>query len=130
MRPDPLRGLNRRQRREREREDADYVRRNIASYATPEAMAVPDNIFAGTGPDGLKASDLLPWSPEMTADIVVCARIDLDHPLYLPDNQFCDCADCGCNLQFRPDDPPGPRLCICCAARRVAEEVAQPSGGG
>jgi hypothetical protein len=130
MRPDPLRGLNSRQRLEREREDADYIRRHAMNYGTPEALARADNTYAGLGRKSIRSFDLLPLRPETKINFVVTARLDLDHPLYFPDNQFCDCEDCGCNLQFRPDAPPGPRLCICCAARRVAEAVAQPREDG
>jgi hypothetical protein len=127
MRPDPLRGLNSRQRRDRERDDADYIRRYAKIYAIPEALAVPHNSYAGGGSDGIRSPDLLPWRPELKMDLVVAARIDLDHPLYYPDNLFCDCADCGCNLQVRPTTPAALMVCISCAARRVAEEIAQPA---
>ncbi len=70
------------------------------------------------------AKHLRPAAPGDAIDVLVCARIDLDHPLYFPDNRFCDCGDCGCGLQHRPDIPAaGDRICVCCAARRMRGAV-------
>ena len=56
--------------------------------------------------------------------VVVCARVDLDHPIQFRNNLFADCADCDCRVQFRPDAPAiGDRLCISCAARRLRQEA-------
>ena len=91
--PDLLQGLNRKQRRRRELEDADYVRQHAEMYANDEARKVAGMTYAGAGP--IKASDLKPWNEGDHFDVVIAARFNLDHPLYYPDNVFCPCADCG-----------------------------------
>src|SRR6516165_6877184 len=121
MLPDLLKGLSRKQRLRRDLDDADYIRRHADIYANAEARKVADMTYAGAGP--LKPSDLKPWDESKIADVVVCSRYDLDHPLWYPDNLFCPCTDCGCDLQVRPHAPPGPRVCVCCAARRVAQDI-------
>ncbi len=122
LRPDPLAGLSFFHRRKKERDDADFLRRYAHNMAAPEAIAQPDNTFAGT--DALRAQDMTPYDGG-EIDAIICARLDLDHPLYFPDNLFADCAECGCNLQYRPIAPQNaPKICLSCAARKVAEELA------
>jgi hypothetical protein len=121
-RPDPLDGLTGRQRRQREREDAKFIaaHKEVASLADPEALKVLRNTFAGT--DIFKPEQMQRYDPARgSVDFIVCARCDLDHPIYFADNRFVACEDCGCDLQHRPGIPDGPRLCVCCAARRVRE---------
>ena len=120
-RPDQLVGLSFNQRRRKERDDADFLRRYAHNMASPEAIARPDSTFSGT--DTLRAQDMTPYDGG-EIDAVVCPRIDLDHPLYSPDNLFADCAECGCNLQYRPTVPQSaPKICLSCAARQVAGDM-------
>lgn len=118
--PDLLDGLSPQQRLRREREDAASVLGGEGSrvYADPEALKKIGNTFAGTEMD---TSKLIPYAGQ-APDFVICARLDLEHPLYFQDNRFAPCADCDCDLQYRPDVPAGPdKVCVCCAARRVRE---------
>jgi len=119
-RDDPLRGLTFRQRVKKEREDADYIATSNAEIAVdPEAKTKFGNQFAGQtfDPTRLASHD---WSQPV--DAVICTRYDLNHPLCFPDNKFTNCADCGCDLQYRPHVPPGVKLCLCCAAERIRSE--------
>lgn len=123
-RPDLLIGLSASQRRQRERDDAELIQRanNIVSRIVSRQALAHDAELAGVPSLRAKAGGFRELQSGETVDFVVAARVDLDHPVYFSDNRFCDCADCGCNLQFRPYAPPGTRLCICCAARRVRED--------
>lgn len=119
-RPDVLAGLSEAARRRREREDARYLAEHVENYADPAALAKPNNTFGGT--DIFRPSAMQGYQPGAAVDCVVCARVDLDHPIYFADNLFAPCADCGCDLQYRPRSPRGaPKLCICCAACRARE---------
>ena len=121
MRPDVLAGMSRRQRQRREAKDIDYLVKDQEIHA-----------FVGNPPKGFKGNfnklkdigiktvgpDYIPQEKE----IVICLRVDIDHPIRFSDNVFGNCVDCGTDIQFRPDLPSGPeRLCICCAARRMRE---------
>ena len=120
--PDLLAALPLRQRLQRERDDAFYLMasREIRVFTASRASLKRD---AATWPwliDGVGMHNLPPYQPGGKIDFTVCARVDLDHPIYFADNRFVDCADCGCDLQHRPDAPShGVWLCVCCAARRV-----------
>lgn len=125
MRPDILAGLSAAQRRRREAKEAGFLRRapqidqRVTAATALEVANLPGMTWAGT--NVFKHTDFEVYAGGPVA-LVICARLDLDHPLYFADNLFGDCEDCGCNLQWRPHAPPGPRLCVCCAARRVREE--------
>lgn len=117
--PDVLAAVTASQRRERERADAQYIGANLDGgmmmMADREALLKFGNTFAGvTGVDW----KLKPYNGT-AVDVVICARVDLDHPIYFNDNLLTDCTDCGCRLQVRPDAPKGERLCVCCTARRL-----------
>lgn len=118
--PDLLAAVPLRQRLQREREDARYVlaHRDVISCSASAASLKRDaNTWAGV--DVFAATLMQPYDGG-SIDFMICARVDLDHPIYFPDNRFVDCADCGCDLQHRPDAPSrGVWLCVCCAARRV-----------
>lgn len=104
MKPDILAGLNRGQRRRREQADLDFIARNAKVFAQSHQQ-----------------TDLFDMRKDPPS-IAVCERIDLDHPRILADNLLGQCADCGCDIQYRPVLPAGMiRVCICCAARRVRE---------
>jgi hypothetical protein len=119
-RPDILADLSAADRRRRERQDADYIAKApIERLGDAEAIAAR-HVFAGN--KGLTAEGMRPIGAGERVDVVVCARVDLDHPIYFADNLFADCTDCGCRLQYRPHAAEGPRLCICCTARRLREE--------
>lgn len=123
-RPDILAGIPLRRRLEREREDGRYLANHteVTRHASNAALEANANTWAGV--DTFTRKDFSPYQQGGHLDMIIVARLDLDHPLYFPDNKFTDCADCGCNLQYRPDVPksPGvPFLCICCAARRMRE---------
>jgi hypothetical protein len=119
--PDLLASVPWRQRAEREREDALYIARSRTVLTASKASLKRDfAVWAGTA--GFMAKDLRPLRRGQKFDFVVCARVDLDHPIYFRDNRFCPCVDCGCDLQYRPAAPPGEHICVCCAARRIREE--------
>lgn len=121
-RPDLLAGMNNAARLRREWEDA-MLLRSAGNVAVSRRSALEVNAFTTfAGTKAFKPSDFKLHQEGDAVDFVVCARVDLDHPIYFNDNLFCDCADCGCDLQVRPHSPPGPRLCVCCAARRVRED--------
>ncbi|HZT90372.1 MAG TPA: hypothetical protein VFA12_20695 [Stellaceae bacterium] len=124
LRPDLLAGLSRRRCLEREQQDAALIQsaNNIQHRIASRSALERDAILAGVPTLRAKAGLFRELRPGETVECVVCARVDLDHPIYFPDNLFCDCADCGCRLQYRPDAPAGTRLCICCMARRVRED--------
>jgi hypothetical protein len=126
MRDDPLAGIRGWQKRRlREQEDAKYLASRqdaIALVSSREGLKNDSATYAGIG---LVARDLgvKPWDGT-TCAVGIGARVDLDHPIYFPDNVFTDCADCGCGLQHRPQAPRAKEwLCICCAARRVRESL-------
>lgn len=48
---------------------------------------------------------------------VICASISM--PLYYPDNRTGGCADCGTTLQWRPDVPDSPKVCLRCGDLRM-----------
>ncbi len=118
---DPLAGLTRAARLRREREDAEFIKSHAGIVRTASAASLKRDSNTWTGLDTFAAEHFQPYQSGESVDFIICARMDLDHPLYFPDNLFADCADCSCNLQYRPDAPPGERLCVCCAARRVRE---------
>lgn len=122
MRKDVLAGLSQKQRRRQERADALFVAKTkkIRRTALPEAMQIVSMTYAGSAV--FSPTDFEPYDGHKL-DVVICARLDLDHPLYYPDNLFDDCADCGCNLQYRPQGPKATRICMCCAARRIREKA-------
>lgn len=121
--PDVLAGLTGRQRLQREREDARYIaaHKEVRQLADAEARKLLGSTFAGS--DIFKPEQMQDYDPakDEPPDFIICARCDLDHPVYFSDNLFASCLDCGCDLQYRPHAPSGVRLCICCAARRVRE---------
>ncbi len=119
-RSDLLDGLTARQRLERERAEAAFLRDHTESVASAQSLEREANTWGGT--DIYRREDFRALKPDESPDLVTCARYDLQHPLYFPDNLFVSCADCGCDLQHRPNIPSGPKLCICCCARRVREE--------
>jgi hypothetical protein len=124
-RDDPFAGLSGAQRRAKEREDVEFIQRVMQGrmLANREALAIAGNTFAGS--KTFKAAAFAPYEKGEPVAAVICARIDLDHPIYFPDNLFAECIDCGCDLQYRPDVPSaGDKLCICCTARRLREERA------
>lgn len=122
--PDVLASVPLARRLEREVEDAHYLlMANKDVIATASAASLKRDAATWAGIDGFAAKQFKPHQPGDPVSFVVCARIDLDHPIYFPDNRFADCADCGCDLQHRPDVPPAPFLCICCAARRARKEA-------
>jgi hypothetical protein len=125
LRPDPLAGLSRAARLRREQEDAEYLREHVKiKYTLPEAINRKDNTWVGT--TAFVAADFRPYRKGMKISVVVCSRVDLDHPIYFPDNRFTTCADCGCDIQHRPNAPDvGDKICLCCAARRHREYVAE-----
>ena len=95
------------------------ARRPVRHLGTAEAIAVRNVVFA-ENPALVPLNMHLYRAGEVVA-CVICARVEIDHPIYFADNRFADCADCGCRLQYRPHGPQGTRLCICCAARRQRE---------
>jgi hypothetical protein len=124
IRTDVLAGLSARQRLRKEREEARYIQSCQGElYADPEALKIVGNTFAGTDVIDPRKMRPFDWStPLDRLDVVICARLDLEHPLYFRDNKFANCADCGCDLQYRPHLPSGaPKMCLCCAARRLRE---------
>lgn len=121
---DPLAGLNAFQRRRKEREDAEYIQMHIRMTATPKAIEEARTYLGGVP---VAPTHIKPFKPGDHADFIIACRLDLEHPLYFADNEFGECADCGCDLQWRPHAPEGIRLCLSCTARRVAGELAQPS---
>jgi len=124
-RSDLLTGLSRNQRHRRELKDARYLatHRKAVLRVTEESLQICGAMtWFWVGELGfIKPEDFKPHDGT-PVDFIVCARLDLDHDPYYPDNQFTDCADCGANLQYRPHVPPGTKLCICCAARRARED--------
>ena len=126
-RPDILADVPLRRRLEREQADGRYLasHKDSARTASKESLQRDANTWAGI--DTFAADNFRPYSPGDSVDVVIAARVDLDHPVYFPDNKFTDCADCGCELQYRFDVPQKPGgattfLCICCAARRLREQ--------
>lgn len=124
-RTDVLQGLSRAGRARKEQEDAAYLTSDDSSkkfkgLAAPAATRVPGMHFAGV-PWEEWSKNISEYGGE-EVDFVICARIDLDHPLYYADNQFASCVDCDCDLQHRPAVPKKPKMCLCCAARRVRKE--------
>jgi hypothetical protein len=63
--------------------------------------------------------DLAIAQPGERFDFVICVRCDDAHPLLLLDNLIGDCGRCGSRVQFRPDAPDFPKLCLDCFAREV-----------
>lgn len=121
-RPDLLDGLPAALRLRRERQDTAYLTQEpIERYVHPTAADELRQFIGGNpAPTGFQAK---PLPPDAKVDVVVCARVDLDHPIYFADNIITECADCGCDVQHRPHAPAtGDRLCVCCAARRLREE--------
>ena len=78
----------------------------LEGYAMPDMPALPGLAFA-------------PWRGE-ALDAVLCLLCDDGHPLLYLDNLIGRCRDCRGRVQFRPTAPPGPRLCLICAAGRPA----------
>lgn len=102
----------------REYKDAEYLKSSpdLGMLASKESLTRKNNTWAGT--NIFKKEDFIPYG-DQTAAFIVCSRFDLQHPLNFPDNLFCDCNDCGCNLQYTVSLPKGTRVCLCCAAIRV-----------
>jgi hypothetical protein len=118
MRPDVLAGLSRRQRLRQEIIDLEYVAglSHVRTANRQDAEAV--KAFTGKSID-----DIPIYTPDEPV-IVICQRVDLDHPIMFMDNKFGNCADCGCDIQYRPDTPNFDHVCVCCAARRHREDSA------
>lgn len=116
-RPDVLDGLSLHRRRQREADDMAFLlRQPFVRTSNPDDMNL---IKQATG---LDISEIPVATPDEPL-IVVCIRVNLDHPLMLPDNVIGHCSDCDCDLQHRPDAPKASvHLCICCAARRQREQ--------
>jgi hypothetical protein len=122
-RADALVGLTPRQRRDREREAAALLRDSSGVIRTASSDSSERDLATWGGIAAFSAADFKPMQPGEPVDMVVCARFDLEHPLYFADNLVAACADCGCDLQHRPASPPhGDRVCLCCAAERVRED--------
>jgi hypothetical protein len=124
-RPDILAGIALRRRLDREREDANFLasHQDLVRRVSDASLRRDANTWAGV--DVFATRHFTPYQPNDKIDMIVAARIDLDHPLYFPDNRFTACGDCGCDLQYRPDVPQHKGalfLCICCAARRLREK--------
>jgi hypothetical protein len=119
--PDILASIPLRLRLDRERDDARYIiaSTHIVSRSAPVASLKRD-AAVWPGLDVVVGEQMAPYQPGEKIDFTIGCRVDLDHPIYFADNQFCECADCRCDLQHRPDAPSiGVWLCICCAARRI-----------
>lgn len=121
-RPDPLRGLSSRQRLLKEREDAKFLQKQdeVKIKVQPEARHVADMTYAGHGFDPKRLNDYTGTEP---LEAIICARLDLEHPLYFADNLITRCADCDCDLQVRPHAPKGVTLCLSCCAERVRAKL-------
>lgn len=126
-RPDLLEGLSRRQRRAQELKDLLTLKNAKGSTFASRETFEKDFELVGLG--SLKLLDnIKELTPETKLDFAACARVDLDNPIYFKDNMFCDCYDCDCRLQYRPNvllPQDIVRLCISCAARRLREEEEQ-----
>jgi len=107
----------------KEQEDAKYIRDHPESSmsASKASLKRDNNTWAGVA--AFAAKHFRPYKSGDKVDFIVCARIDLDHPLYFKDNKFAECIDCRCQLQYRPDVPKGEKICVCCCARRMREET-------
>jgi hypothetical protein len=62
------------------------------------------------------------YQPGDPVDFVVCVPCGDGYPLLLLDNEIADCTRCGTRVQFRPDVPPGPKVCIECAMAKAQEQ--------
>lgn len=120
-RPDILADLNRFARLRREEEDFRYIRSHHPDqrgYAVDLASGLI-NRAAGPGHE-ITAHDGS-WPDD---GVVMCGRVDLDHPIRFPDNQFAACDDCATSIQFRPAGAGAKiKLCICCAAPPGREQI-------
>ena len=123
MRPDVLAGLSLNQRRRREAKDLAFLQRqDIYAFVGKQPKDHADDLDVLARRIGLKTygPDHVPGEHEFC----VCIRVDLLNPILLSDNQFGQCVDCGCDIQFRPDLPQrSQRVCICCGARRIRESA-------
>jgi hypothetical protein len=120
-RPDLLFGLTREGRLCKEQEDREYLitHPTLQHYENPEATGW----FGKEIYDQFRSKPKAPWQSRDPLDVVICERVDLDHPIHFADNRSAECVDCGCDLQYRPTAPrKGDKLCICCTARRVRED--------
>ena len=80
----------------------------LEGYAMPDMPALPGLAFA-------------PWRGE-AVDAVLCLLCGDGHPLLYLDNLIGRCRDCRLRVQFRPTAPPGPRLCLICAAQACVKQ--------
>lgn len=102
----------------------------IPAISEQDAM---DLLLAATREGRLEGSALpeVPWPaatgitghrPGDSYDVVLCMLYGEDRGLLLADNRLADCRDCGRRVQYRPGSPPGPRLCLPCAAAALLGE--------
>jgi hypothetical protein len=54
------------------------------------------------------------------ATTTICHRVT--SPLLLPDNRTGRCQDCHISVQYRPNAPKGPKLCLQCASDLLTGE--------
>ena len=108
-RPDLLDGLSAKQRGRRILKDVEFISKAVDTGSASGMAAAPM--------EGMKL-----WDGREMPSAVVGARVDLDSPIYFPDNIITQCADCDCDIQLRPDTPKAPpAICVCCCARRIRE---------
>jgi hypothetical protein len=60
--------------------------------------------------------------PGEAIDFVICVPCGDGHPLILLDNEIADCCKCGIRVQFRPECPPAPKVCVGCAVAIAKEQ--------
>lgn len=83
------------------------------------ARAAGSKVFAPPGSPKLPGLPIEPLQPGEAIAAVLCFRCDDEHPLLEPDARIGACGRCGAGVQFRPSAPPGPRLCLICAAEAL-----------
>jgi len=101
---DPLRGLNKRQRRAYERRAARYFQ----TYDPAQHQ--------GWFAEALRAGD---------HRVTIASRVDLDHPRQPGNSETHGCMDCSADLQLPADVPSCdvvPKLCLACAYRRATTD--------
>jgi hypothetical protein len=113
MKPDILHGLSPRERQNREEMDTEFVGKYLGSrLSLPPLISVsPPYVVEMSDHD---ISSLLRF--------LICIRYDLDHPQVNQSVISGNCADCGCDIQVPATIPqpfPFPKVCVCCAARRI-----------
>jgi|ERR1051326_395067 hypothetical protein len=112
-RPDVMVGLSKRQRQRQEQADRNIVLRLHTVLTRPK-----NRVIATWGND----LSTLPDPKKTPIRVIVCQRVDLDHPIESDTNVFGSCADCGCDIQFHPGTLKQiDHLCISCTARRIRE---------